>query len=66
MNDERREVYTRLVRSLLALSDGRTASGRWVRMEDVIGLLATELLTERRGQGSQTENKEPEVGYGPC
>jgi hypothetical protein len=59
MQDERRETYQRLVVKLLALPGVRPVEhGRMVLVSDVICLLATEFLTERRGVGSQSENIE--------
>jgi hypothetical protein len=54
MDDERQETYERLIGGLLALPGFLSPSGSWVKLQDVIGLLAEEFLTERRG--SQSEN----------
>jgi hypothetical protein len=52
MEDDRRATYQRLIERLLALPRFHHV----VSIEDVIGLLADELLTERRG--SSIENLE--------
>jgi hypothetical protein len=54
MEDDRRATYQRLIERLLALPRFHHV----VSIEDVIGLLADELLTERRGVRSPVDNLE--------